>query len=86
MEQAWLVSAEGREEGERTLDVPDTSESWQVPGIGKPRTEDLHHGSTEGAKNLKKGRSAAGKPETSDRRQRAMRQSEKTRTARRHLT
>jgi hypothetical protein len=27
MEQAWLVSAEGREEGERTLDVPETSES-----------------------------------------------------------
>jgi hypothetical protein len=56
MEQAWLVVAEGREEGERTLDVTDTSESWQVVGDGKPRTEDLHHGSTEGAKNLKKGR------------------------------
>jgi hypothetical protein len=62
MEQAWLVSAKGREEGERTLDVPDTSESWQVPGDGKPRTEDSHHGSIEGAKNLRKGR-FAGKPD-----------------------
>lgn len=77
MEQAWLVSAEGHEEGERTLHVPDTSGSWQVPGVGKPRTEDLRHVFTEGAKNLKKGRSVQGKPETSDRRQRATRQSER---------
>jgi hypothetical protein len=84
MEQAWLVNAEEREEGERTLDVFDTSASWQVLGHGKPRTEDLHHGSTEGAKNLRKGR-FAGKPDerpapASDEAER------KTRTARRHLT
>jgi hypothetical protein len=56
MEQVWLVAAEGREEGERTLDVTDTSASWQVSGDGKPGTEDLRHGTTEGEKNLKKGR------------------------------
>jgi hypothetical protein len=59
MEQARQVAAGGREEGERTLDVSEVGESRPFAGLGTCKRKTCAM-TTEGARNLKKGRCSAG--------------------------
>jgi len=56
MEQAWQVSVQGREEGERTLDVSEALRSRAEHVAMGSHVWKMHSMSAGGAKNLRKGR------------------------------